>query len=151
MQVVSGGVASNSYLRSWLQELTQHYQLDFHAPPPKLCTDNGIISAWVGMEHLIALQAGDTPPRETEERGAVLPYTGVCWSYLDKLNVTSAPQLPLGRDLSKAVEAQRIKVKRDRLKGPRMSWAAEKGLNFQMASSSSSLGLLGEFLASSRG
>ena len=45
-QVVSGGVASNQYLRSQLESLTSSYGYSLHCPPPRLCTDNGVMIAW---------------------------------------------------------------------------------------------------------
>jgi N6-L-threonylcarbamoyladenine synthase len=48
--VVSGGVASNTYLRSKLQQLADNNGLDFAAPPIRFCTDNGVMVAWAGLE-----------------------------------------------------------------------------------------------------
>ncbi|KAH8551517.1 glycoprotease family-domain-containing protein [Umbelopsis sp. PMI_123] len=48
--VVSGGVASNQVLRSRLQALAASYGLPLICPPPKLCTDNGVMIAWAGIE-----------------------------------------------------------------------------------------------------
>jgi N6-L-threonylcarbamoyladenine synthase len=44
--VVSGGVASNQYLRTMLRPLLHHYDIALHCPPPHLCTDNGVMIAW---------------------------------------------------------------------------------------------------------
>ena len=49
-QVVSGGVACNQYIRGALQKLCAHTGYQLLCPPPKLCTDNGIMIAWNGME-----------------------------------------------------------------------------------------------------
>ena len=46
VQVVSGGVASNQFLRSKLRLLLDHYDLSLHCPPTHLCTDNGVMIAW---------------------------------------------------------------------------------------------------------
>ena len=46
--VVAGGVASNAYLRRRLEGLAAR----FVAPPPGLCTDNGAMIAWAGIERL---------------------------------------------------------------------------------------------------
>ena len=51
--VVAGGVAANLYLRSKLQELCEKSGLLFAAPPVKLCTDNGVMIAWAGVEHAL--------------------------------------------------------------------------------------------------
>lgn len=48
--VVSGGVASNTALRTALQNLADKKKLQFAAPPVKLCTDNGVMIAWAGLE-----------------------------------------------------------------------------------------------------
>lgn len=50
--VVSGGVAANLYLRGCLQDLCNKYDLDFAAPPVKLCSDNAVMIAWAGIERL---------------------------------------------------------------------------------------------------
>lgn len=51
--VVSGGVASNRYLRHLLRAMLdargyEHIKAVF--PPPSLCTDNALMIAWAGME-----------------------------------------------------------------------------------------------------
>ena len=48
--VVSGGVASNTYLRKKLQILAEKHNLTFAAPPIRFCTDNGVMVAWAGLE-----------------------------------------------------------------------------------------------------
>lgn len=48
--VVSGGVASNTYLRVALKNLGEKYDLEFAAPPIRFCTDNGVMVAWAGLE-----------------------------------------------------------------------------------------------------
>lgn len=50
--VIAGGVASNCYLRHCLQKLTQDFGLSLNAPPINLCTDNGAMIAWAGLERL---------------------------------------------------------------------------------------------------
>ena len=45
-QVVSGGVASNAYLRNGLQMVCEQNTCHLVCPPPHLCTDNGIMIAW---------------------------------------------------------------------------------------------------------
>lgn len=50
--VAAGGVAANQTLRSVLTELATEEGLDFVAPPLKLCTDNGAMIAWAGLEYL---------------------------------------------------------------------------------------------------
>ncbi len=50
--VVGGGVAANKRLRRHLTDLADDAGLRFVAPPPELCTDNGAIIAWAGIERL---------------------------------------------------------------------------------------------------
>lgn len=48
--VVSGGVAANTSLRAGIEELAKKNKMIFAAPPLKLCTDNGVMIAWAGVE-----------------------------------------------------------------------------------------------------
>jgi N6-L-threonylcarbamoyladenine synthase len=48
--VVAGGVAANALLRVRLATLAAKAGLAFIAPPPALCTDNGAMIAWAGIE-----------------------------------------------------------------------------------------------------
>jgi N6-L-threonylcarbamoyladenine synthase len=50
--VIAGGVAANVALRSRLEALAQEKGMAFAAPPLALCTDNGAMVAWAGLEHL---------------------------------------------------------------------------------------------------
>lgn len=50
--VVAGGVAANKALRSALKNLTDSYEMSFIAPPMSLCSDNGAMIAWAGVERL---------------------------------------------------------------------------------------------------
>jgi len=50
--VVCGGVAANQHIRKILQDLTHASEMDFMAPPLALCSDNGAMIAWVGVERL---------------------------------------------------------------------------------------------------
>ncbi len=63
--VVAGGVAANGYLRGRLKALAAEHGFSLIAPPPELCTDNGIMVAWAGIERLgQGLTDGlDAPPR----------------------------------------------------------------------------------------
>ena len=63
--VVAGGVASNLYLREQISELCDKNGFNFFVPPVKLCTDNGVMIAWAGMENLISGNTSgfDTPAR----------------------------------------------------------------------------------------
>uniref|UniRef100_A0A803WCB0 N(6)-L-threonylcarbamoyladenine synthase n=1 Tax=Ficedula albicollis TaxID=59894 RepID=A0A803WCB0_FICAL len=44
--VVSGGVASNQYIRKGLQNLADANDFALLCPPPRLCTDNGVMIAY---------------------------------------------------------------------------------------------------------
>jgi N6-L-threonylcarbamoyladenine synthase len=50
--VAAGGVAANVWLRARLAALAADAGLAFVAPPPALCTDNGAMIAWAGIERL---------------------------------------------------------------------------------------------------
>jgi len=50
--VAAGGVAANGQLRRRLAALAGNAGLRFVAPPPALCTDNGAMIAWAGLERL---------------------------------------------------------------------------------------------------
>ncbi|GAA5877457.1 hypothetical protein JCM16303_003340 [Sporobolomyces ruberrimus] len=54
--VVSGGVASNTYLRGQLRKkldkVSPNRKIPLHFPPPSLCTDNAAMIAWVGIGRL---------------------------------------------------------------------------------------------------
>lgn len=48
--IVSGGVACNNYIFSALQMLCKESHYEIYRPTPKLCTDNGVMIAWNGLE-----------------------------------------------------------------------------------------------------
>jgi len=50
--VLAGGVAANSALRGALSRFAQQSGMPMIAPPVKLCTDNGAMIAWAGIEKL---------------------------------------------------------------------------------------------------
>jgi len=50
--VVAGGVAANQCLRAALDKLADDNGYKLVVPPPKLCTDNGAMIAWAGLERL---------------------------------------------------------------------------------------------------
>ncbi|KAF0412164.1 peptidase M22, glycoprotease [Gigaspora margarita] len=53
--VASGGVASNKSIRSTLKLLAnEQHNIPLICPPPHLCTDNGIMIAWTGVERFRA-------------------------------------------------------------------------------------------------
>ncbi len=50
--VVAGGVAANKFLREKIEAVTAEHEVAFAAPPIGLCTDNGVMIAWAGIEKL---------------------------------------------------------------------------------------------------
>jgi len=49
--VVAGGVAKNSAIRMAMEDLAKKSNMLFAAPPMNLCTDNGAMIAWAGIEN----------------------------------------------------------------------------------------------------
>ena len=49
--VVAGGVAKNSAVRAGMEKLAATHGVVFAAPPMNLCTDNGAMIAWAGIEN----------------------------------------------------------------------------------------------------
>jgi len=49
--VVAGGVAKNSAIRAAMEKLATQHNIVFAAPPMNLCTDNGAMIAWAGIEN----------------------------------------------------------------------------------------------------
>jgi len=78
--VVAGGVAANKAIRARLTEMTDEHNMRMVAPPLKLCTDNGAMIAWAGLE---AFKAGK----------------------IDDLNFAPRPRWPLDPDAPKAAFA----------------------------------------------
>lgn len=50
--VVAGGVGANTAIRKALTRMAGESGLRLIVPPPKLCTDNGAMIAWAGIERL---------------------------------------------------------------------------------------------------
>ncbi|MES2729021.1 MAG: tRNA (adenosine(37)-N6)-threonylcarbamoyltransferase complex transferase subunit TsaD [Pseudomonadota bacterium] len=48
--VVVGGVAANQTIRSALEDVATAHGTQLYAPPMSLCTDNGVMIAWAGVE-----------------------------------------------------------------------------------------------------
>ncbi len=63
--VVAGGVAANGTLRARLAELAAREDMRLTAPPLPLCTDNGAMIAWAGIERL---RLGLTDPLDFRPR-----------------------------------------------------------------------------------
>uniref|UniRef100_A0A673AU94 N(6)-L-threonylcarbamoyladenine synthase n=1 Tax=Sphaeramia orbicularis TaxID=375764 RepID=A0A673AU94_9TELE len=92
--VLSGGVASNQYIRKALTIITEATGLHLICPPPKFCTDNGVMIAWNGVERL------------REGKGILPP----------NVDVSYEPKAPLGVDLTAQVKAAAIKVPRTKIR-----------------------------------
>ncbi|CAI8600754.1 unnamed protein product [Vicia faba] len=65
--VISGGVASNQYVRARLDAVVKKNGLQLVCPPPRLCTDNGVMIAWTGIEHFRVGRYDPPPPAEDPE------------------------------------------------------------------------------------
>ncbi len=63
--VLAGGVAANSAVRATVSRFAQQSGLPMVAPPVRLCTDNGAMIAWAGIEKLRLGRTDDlaTPAR----------------------------------------------------------------------------------------
>ena len=67
-----GGVAANKELRSRLENICNEREWDLVIPPPRLCTDQGTMSAWAAVERL-RLGSSDDP--HDQEVHARYPFT----------------------------------------------------------------------------
>ncbi|MCO5610809.1 hypothetical protein L7F22_065050 [Adiantum nelumboides] len=65
--VISGGVASNKVVRQRLGELAEKHGFRLSCPPPRLCTDNGVMIAWTGVEHYKLGRTQPPPPHDEPE------------------------------------------------------------------------------------
>ncbi|MEK9969369.1 MAG: tRNA (adenosine(37)-N6)-threonylcarbamoyltransferase complex transferase subunit TsaD [Ferrovibrio sp.] len=80
--VVAGGVAANTMLREGLVALATDSGMRFTAPPLNLCTDNGAMIAWAGLERfrLGMIDDLEAPARARwplDSLAAPKPYAGV--------------------------------------------------------------------------
>lgn len=50
--VLSGGVAANQYLQKHIAKFLQDKGIQLIVPKAELCTDNGIMIAWAGLQKL---------------------------------------------------------------------------------------------------
>jgi N6-L-threonylcarbamoyladenine synthase len=63
--VVAGGVSANKTIRAQLEDLCTKSHMRFSAPPHALCSDNGAMIAWAGLEKL---RAGQSDPLDFKAR-----------------------------------------------------------------------------------
>ena len=64
--VVAGGVAANATVRSRLAHVASEAKLPMVCPAVRLCTDNGIMVAWTGMQRLL-LGLAEAPPTAADD------------------------------------------------------------------------------------
>jgi len=48
--IIAGGVSANQYIKTALESHCAHFGYTVVTPPLKLCTDNGVMTAWAGIE-----------------------------------------------------------------------------------------------------
>ncbi|XP_037645857.1 probable tRNA N6-adenosine threonylcarbamoyltransferase, mitochondrial [Sebastes umbrosus] len=94
--VLSGGVASNQYIRKALTIIAETTGLRLLCPPAKFCTDNGVMIAWNGVERL------------REGKGILPP----------NVDVRYEPKAQLGVDMTAEVKAAAIRLPSVRMKIP---------------------------------
>ncbi|CAI5466178.1 unnamed protein product [Closterium sp. Yama58-4] len=63
--VMAGGVASNQVVRSRIAAVCEPAEVRLVCPPPRLCTDNGVMVAWAGYERF-RLGIKEPPPAVDE-------------------------------------------------------------------------------------
>jgi N6-L-threonylcarbamoyladenine synthase len=88
--VVAGGVARNMALRAALQDVCHAGGAELVCPPPQLCTDNGVMVAWAGIERLALglVDARDVAPCDA----AGVPWNDVAVAFVPDIK----PRWPLG-------------------------------------------------------
>ena len=65
--VVAGGVAANATVRATLGSVAEEAGLPLVLPPPRWCTDNGVMVAWAGVERFRLGLAEEAPSAEQLE------------------------------------------------------------------------------------
>ena len=58
--VITGGVASNKYIRKNLKTLCQQENIKFYVAAPRLCVDNATMVALSGIERFVNGDEGDS-------------------------------------------------------------------------------------------
>ncbi|XP_012261200.2 tRNA N6-adenosine threonylcarbamoyltransferase, mitochondrial [Athalia rosae] len=99
--VVSGGVACNNYIAQALETVSSEMGYKFLRPVPKLCTDNGIMIAWNGVERW---KANCGVLRDQKE--------------IEKVDIDS--KALFGEDWSEKVSNERISCKWVKIPDPRI-------------------------------
>lgn len=101
--VVSGGVACNNFIAEGIQMVCDNLEYKLVRPPPKLCTDNGIMIAWNGVER----------------------WQATAGIYKDFDDIEIQKNCPLGRRLIEDVAKEHISckwVKLTKLSKPQSEW-----------------------------
>ncbi|KAJ8731944.1 hypothetical protein PYW08_014674 [Mythimna loreyi] len=93
--VVSGGVACNNFIFKSIEHVGSKMGYKTYRPPPSVCTDNGVMIAWNGLEKL----------------------KKQCDIRTDFSLTELYPEAPLGKDIISEVVAANIQTKVTRLKG----------------------------------
>ena len=80
--VIAGGVAANQVLRTRLARVAEDEGMRLVAPPLRLCTDNGAMIAWAGLERLQlgltdGLEFAPRPRWPLDPTAAAVSYAGV--------------------------------------------------------------------------
>lgn len=142
LKVLSGGVASNLYIRKALSVIAETTGLQLLCPPAKFCTDNGVMIAWFAFCILIFTcihcffwlffsSQRNGVERLREQRGILPPNVDV--SYEPKWVSTSTGfndenqnllqhtvfRAPLGVDITAEVRAAAIRLPSVKMK---ISW-----------------------------
>lgn len=92
--VVSGGVACNDFIFKSIKAIGEKMGYNVYRPPPKLCTDNGVMIAWNGVEK----------------------FRKQCNVVTNVSSITIEPKAPLGKRLIEKVKEANLAVKVTRLK-----------------------------------
>lgn len=94
--VLSGGVASNLYIRNELENICFEYQVRTSMTPIKYCTDNGVMIAWNGCEKLLENSKDIIFPDEKNN--------------LLLKNLKPSPKCELGESLETELKLLKIKI-----------------------------------------
>ena len=95
--VVAGGVAANKRVRAVLGKIAEEAGLELVCPAPSLCTDNGIMVAWAGLERYRA----SLPCSATYLTITYLTYNLTVYQFLQfRLGAVSAVLLGILRGVS---------------------------------------------------
>jgi len=95
--VVAGGVARNEDVRGALLRIAEDAGLELVCPPPRLCTDNGVMVAWAGMERLVLLGESEPPPASEEPAEGEWVDLRPRWPLTDDKDPRCAPPLKSSR------------------------------------------------------